>query len=114
MKTLKLTAAESRAYAAGERSFWRAMRKQPRDPLAPWPADNSCICWDDFIEHVEYYVKCGYCPYGTPGDRIELMDRNVKPHPKYPKLASLGDHAITAITVTERDGKWGWLVEVGA
>ena len=108
MKTLKLTKAESAAYAAGERRFWRAMKSQPRDPLAPWPTDSSCICWDDFIEHIEYYVGCGYCPYGTPGDRIRLS----APNP--PFLDTIREPVITAITVTQRDGKWGWLVEVGA
>lgn len=111
MKTLKLTAAESRAYSAGERCFWRAMRH---------PEYFGCLTGDcphsyqrDCDESIAALLVPD-CPYGTPGDRIELMDRNVKPHPKYPKLASLGDHAITAITVEQRDSKWGWLLEVGA
>ena len=105
MKTLRLSRAESTAYANGERRFWRAMRKQPSDPLAPWPTDSSCICWDDFIEHVPYYVGCGHCPYGTPGDRIEVIERG---------CPGAVHKTITAITVEQRNGKWGWVVEVGA
>lgn len=109
MKILRLTRAESRAYAAGERRFWRAMRKQPHSPLY-----ENCVTgqwsqiWytnddrgDPTIEHCEPMT----CPYGTPGDRITLTAKGV-----------LWDnqHRITAIAVDQRDGKWGWLLEVGA
>lgn len=110
MKTLKLTRAESAAYAAGVRGFWRAMRKQPHSPLY-----DNCVTgqwsqiWytnddrgDPTVEHCEPLP----CPYGTPGDRIELK--------RYVGCGVVTDTTITAITVEQRDGKWGWLVEVGA
>ena len=101
MKTLRLTRAESAAYAAGERCFWRAMRKQPEGhgtlyPDQPW--------W--FVGG--YRTRAGAsnplrCPYGTPRDRILISTSKDMSHL----------HHITAITVTQRGGKWGWLVEVG-
>lgn len=113
MKTLKLTAAESRAYAAGERCFWRAMRKQPRVGTR---GDGSIIhpeylVWEDKQDLIPLTPTCMYriiprCPYGTPGDRIELAERGC------PAFGPI--HTITRITVTQRDEKWGWLVEVGA
>lgn len=36
----------------------------------PWPNSGSCITWDDVLEDPVYYVKCGYCPYGKPGDML--------------------------------------------
>mgnify|MGYP001373149865 CR=1 FL=1 len=97
MKTLRLTAAESAAYAAGERRFWRAMRKQP----------------DRVPKGEPYWFVGGFrlhpsssnplpCPYGTPGDRIVLMQ---------PSFNS-ATVSITAITVEQRDGKWGWEIQV--
>lgn len=105
MKTLRLTKPESAAYTNGERRFWLAMRKQP-------PTGNTCgglvTCLRDmpetdlwylayeanrgehFIEYrpvPQYSSERWRCPYGNPGDRIELIDGAVKPHPKYPKLA---------------------------
>ena len=108
MKTLRLTHTESAAYAAGERSFWRAMKPQPETRhgrevphiegvwmKAGWNLLNPI--------GLEWAIKSG--PYGAPGDRIEVI------HSTCPGCT----HAtITAITVTQRDGKWGWLVEVGA
>ena len=101
MKTLRLTKSESAAYANGERRFWRAMRKQP---------DRA----GELFPHLPYWRIGGYrtlvtannpyhCPYGTPSDRITLahgLSRATLP--------------ITAITIEQRDGKWGWVVEVGA
>jgi hypothetical protein len=108
MKTIRLTRAESAAYAAGERRFWRAMRKQPDSPV-----HQDCVTgqwnqiWytlderrDPTIEHCESLI----CPYGTTGDDIVLMQ---------PSFNS-ATVSITAITVFQRGGKWGWLVEVGA
>jgi hypothetical protein len=96
MKTLRLTRAESAAYAAGERRFWRAMRKQPRVGTR---GDGSII-------HPEYlfWEDKQECPYGTPGDPLVLAHGEMVEDIFY----------IAKIEVTERDGKWGWLVEVGA
>jgi hypothetical protein len=84
MKTLKLTRAESAAYAAGERSFWRAMRK----------TRGGCVTVSEYTP----------CPYGITGDHILVATSK--------DLSHL--HHITAITVEQRGGKWGWVVEVGA
>lgn len=109
MKTLRLTADESRAYSAGERCFWRAMKPQPdhfhRDIIGkskPYAEED----WNRLIPQIgETEITC---PYGTPGDRIRLS----APNP--PFLDTITQTVITRVTVTERDGKWGWLVEVGA
>ncbi len=86
MKTLRLTKLESIAYANGERRFWREMRKQPRT-LGPWTAMPS------------------ECPYGKPGDRIELTMRD---------CPGAVHATITSVKVEQRGGRWGWIVEVGA
>jgi hypothetical protein len=83
MKTLRLNRAESIAYTAGERRFWRAMRK----------TRGGCVTISEYTP----------TPYGQPGDRIILAERN-----------TCGTQAtITAITVEQRGGRWGWVVEVG-
>jgi hypothetical protein len=105
MKTLRLNRAESAAYTNGERRFWRAMRKQP-------VADKGYF--GGLVVHMkkasysirsiqEFGLYTEYCPYGKPGDRITLthgLSRATLP--------------ITAITVEQRGGRWGWVVEVGA
>lgn len=112
MKTLRLTKLESAAYAAGERCFWRVMKPQPRHGRK---CDGSIISPDYFVwesdgDTIPITESCMYriiprCPYGTPDDRIEVI------HSTCPGCT----HAtITRITVTQRGGKWGWLVEVGA
>lgn len=98
MKTLRLTAAESAAYAAGERCFWRAMKPQPNDVVCGFPYWHvgGYRLWHNAANPLP-------CPYGTPGDHITLaygLSRVTLP--------------ITAIAVDQRDGKWGWLLEVGA
>ena len=107
MKTLRLTAAESAAYAAGERRFWRAMRKQPvvdKEYFGGLAVHTKKASYS--IRSIqEFGMYTEYCPYGTPGDHIALV---LRPGP------GAGYVTITAITVTQRDGKWGWLVEVGA
>ena len=107
MKTLRLTRAESTAYANGERRFWRKVNPQPKDLLSPWPKANSCVCWEDFtMPQEQHYWISSFCHYGRPGDRIRIKSTG---HP----LGEFSD-TITAITVENRGGKWGWLVEVGA
>ena len=109
MKTLRLTRAESAAYANGERRFWRKVKPQPKDLLSPWPKANSCVCWEDFtMPQEQHYWISSFCPYGKLGDRIELAENQGG------RLATISITTITAITVERRAGKWGWLVEVGA
>lgn len=120
MKTLRLTKPESAAYAAGERRFWRAMRKQP-------DTSETCGCltvclrdipetdlWylayeanrgDYFIEYrpvPQYSSERWRCPYGTPGDYIKLTRRGYESK----------ERKVTAITVTQRAGKWGWEIQL--
>jgi len=85
MKTLRLTRAEAAAYSY-ERRFWRAMRKQPQPNggkgLAPIkPYHTSIDTWTFVL------VATGMgngtsgitCPYGTPGDRIQLKRERGEP-----------------------------------
>jgi len=99
MKTLRLNRADSAAYTNGERRFWRAMKPQP---------DVTCTdrpYW--FIGGFRTHPDASNplpCPWGKPGDRIILAERN-----------TCGQQAtITSITVEQRGGRWGWVVEVGA
>ena len=85
MKTMRLTKPESAAYTNGERRFWRSMK----------PLPGCCVILIEFMD----------CPYGKPGDRIELVMR---------ECPGAVQATITAITVEQRGGKWGWAVEVWA
>jgi hypothetical protein len=115
MKTLRLNRAESAAYANGERRFWRAMRKQPderyNDTSLWYPdrynkTDEWCF-WGKRGTHKQN--MCGNpfftCPYGKPDDRIEIIAHGVMWY---------NQHRITRVEVEQRDGRWGWVVEVGA
>ena len=112
MKTLRLIKSESAAYTNGERRFWRAMRKQPRVGIR---GDSSIIhpeylVWEDKGDIIPLTPTCMYrilqrCPYGTTGDDMAV---------KVWQGRLFNIHKITAITVEQRDGKWGWVVEVGA
>ena len=94
MKTLRLTKLESAAYTNGERRFWRACGggndggAMP-PPLSPEQQAALALC----------------CPYGKPGDRIELTMRD---------CPGAVHATIAAVTVEQRNGRWGWVVEVGA
>jgi hypothetical protein len=89
MKTFRLTKLESAAYTNGDRRFWRKVSNKLWG--IPWATVSSYV--------IEYH-----CPYGKPIDRIILAERN-----------TCGQQAtITAITVEQRGGRWGWVVEVGA
>jgi hypothetical protein len=109
MKTLRLTKLESAAYSAGERRFWRAMKPQPRVGIR---GDGSIIhpeylVWENKGDLIPLTPTCMYriiprCPYGTPGDYIKLTRRGYESK----------ERKITAITVTQRDGKWGWEIQV--
>ena len=101
MKTLRLTRAEAAAYSTGERRFWRVCKQQPEvykasAPFAYW-RDKKADMW----RNENQYTR-DFSPYGQPGDRIEM----IAPGP-WAALAT-----ITSITVEQRDGKWGWVVEV--
>jgi hypothetical protein len=88
MKTIRLTKLESAAYTAGERRFWRALSHnlQPLD----WEA----------IKKTGGTVTS---PYGKPGDRIEIIAHGVTWD---------NQHRITAITVEQRGGRWGWAIQL--
>ena len=88
---MRLTKAESAAYANGERRFWRACNKSINDL--------------PYLTQLEQRQLRVFCPYGKPGDRIELVERG---------CPGAVQAAITAITVENRSGKWGWVVEVKA
>ena len=109
MKTLRLTPAESAAYP-GVRRFWRAMRKQP-DPTGSNGGKLRGVVWNDAFDQwdAQYFGDnprlIGKCPYGKPGDRIEVVFSTI------PGCAYM---TITAITVEKHGGKWRWVVEVGA
>lgn len=129
MKTLKLTRAESAAYAAGERRFWRQVKPGQRQgwlhqssiDTSPggyqWTDDKGQL-WRQFyckeagtfaygVQHApDSPLTSIKCPFGNKGDLIQLT---VPRHSLPPVI-----EPITAITVTKRDGKWGWVVEVGA
>jgi hypothetical protein len=109
MKTLWLTRDQSQAYDAGERRFWRAIKPQPHPAflargvcgvVPQWPMQDG-VRWfmaDNLSELVP-------CPYGKPGDRIELVMRD---------CPGAVQATIAKIEVEQRDGRWGWVVEVGA
>jgi hypothetical protein len=109
MKTLKLTRAESAAYAAGERRFWRAMKPQPHVGIR---GDGSIIhpeylVWENKGDLIPLTPTCMYriiprCPYGTPGDYIKLTRRGYESK----------ECKITTITVEQRGGRWGWVIQV--
>jgi hypothetical protein len=102
MKTLRLTRAESIAYANGERRFWRAIKPKPDRAGRDFP-------------HLPYWNIGGYrtlggasnqirCPYGD-SNRIEVTMRD---------CPGAVQHDVKLITVEQRGGRWGWVVEVGA
>jgi hypothetical protein len=111
MKTLRLTRAESAAYANGERRIGRAMRKQPRVGIRGDGSiiDPEYLVWEDKGDIIPLTPSCMYripprCPYGQPGDLVKLSGGEVVE----------GVFMIAKITVEQRDGRWGWVVEVGA
>lgn len=107
MKTLKLTKSESTAYSNGERRFWRGCKqhrgwKCHSEIKVGMPHAAGTSVWFHYPE-TDRVGHLADCPYGTSGDRIELSERGcVGP-----------THTIAAITVEQRNGKWGWVVEVG-
>ncbi len=108
MKTLRLTKADSIDYANGKRRFWRAMRKQPRTgPCTGLPHVYGVWLpkgWN-LLHPMGEEAAIKDCPYGKPGDRLEIVMRD---------CPGAVQATITAITVEQRGGRWGWFVEVGA
>jgi hypothetical protein len=112
MKTLRLNRADSIAYANGERRIWRAMRPQPqpnggRALHAIRPHQTSPGTWTFVLAATSMGGGTGGrpCHYGKPKDRIGLQ---INRH------GDIDTATITAITVEQRGGRWGWVVEVGA
>jgi hypothetical protein len=91
MKTMRLNRAESAAYTAGERRFWRAINRAQLVMALDHPQVDPRQ-----VHHL--------CPYGKPEDRIILAERH-----------TCGQQAtITRAEVEQRNGRWGWVVEVVA
>ena len=82
------------------------MRKQPYCPRGWWQAHDGYWTYQSrYINKIDDSAGRIICPYGTPGDRVEVQ---------YNRHGDTDEMSITAITVEQRDGKWGWVVEVGA
>lgn len=71
----------------------------------PEDADYWQFFYPDETGLIKSPLTCIRCPYGTPGDRVELI---------YNRHLDVDTCTITTITVEQRDGKWGWVVEVSA
>jgi hypothetical protein len=118
MKTLRLNRAESTAYTNGERRFWRAMRKQP-DASGSNGGKLRGVVWNDVFDQwdAQYFGDhprlVGKCPYGKPDDRIGLKLRDYHPQPIQNHPYAYTCATITRVTVEQRGGRWGWVVEVG-
>lgn len=106
MKRLKLTNKEADALTRGPQRFWRAMRNQPtRTMVAVFEQDAKPEpYWNVGGFRLRETARNHYpCPYGKPGDQIILVEQFCEHRPR----------RITAITVEQREGRWGWVVEVG-
>ena len=64
-----------RALRAGTKTQTRRIiRPQPVALDAPWPTPNSHVTFADLLAQPDYYIGCGYCSYGVPGDRLWLKE----------------------------------------
>lgn len=94
MKALRLTKLESTAYTNGERRFWRACGGGNDGGAMPPPLSPE----------QQAALAAERNPFGKPGDLVKLSGGEVVE----------GVFMLTAITVEQRAGRWGWLLEVGA
>jgi hypothetical protein len=125
MKTLRLNRAESIAYANGERRFWKEvvpMHSQKfwltPDTLHSSPGGKAAwirdvLYWQFFHPMAgktgndkESPLTCIKSLYGKPGDHILLRCRR----DELPPVVDV----VKSITVEQRGGRWGWVLEVGA
>lgn len=37
--------------------------------------DHACVSADDIAADLDYYIGCGHCPYGKPGDRLWVREK---------------------------------------
>jgi len=93
VKTLRLTKLESTAYTNGERRFWRACGGGNDGGAMPPPLSPE-----------QQAALAFRNPYGKPSDRIRL---EVRGHSLPPV-----EDTITAITVEQRGGRWGWVIQL--
>ena len=125
MKTLRLTKLESAAYTNGERRFWREVvpRHSQKFWLTPDTLHSSPGGKAAWIRDVLYWqffhpmagktgndkespLTCIKSLYGKPGDHILLRCRR----DELPPVVDV----VKSVTVEQRGGRWGWVVEVGA
>jgi len=125
MKTITLTKEESSAYSRGERSIWREVKPGhsqsfwlKSDVLHSSPGGKAAFIrgelhWQFFHplagqlgNDAESPLTCVKCPYGSPGDQVVLRCRRNE-------LPAVID-VVQSISVTRRDERWGWLLEMPA
>lgn len=91
VKGIMFSPSMAQAMAEGRKTCTRRVVK-PQPPCikgimydldAPWPDDilstalglaPSHVTFNDMLEDVPYYVGCGYCPVGKPGDIVVVKE----------------------------------------